>query len=187
MNCKLSKILFRAILCSVATLPGTVRMANAQSTNVDWKYYGGTQSEACFFEAQGVVRKGDHVRVWIKCLRQSDLDGIDVTKDVNGKILEGTAQKVAKYYNPPILLAQNLDADQKLAITTYEVTANLAGFQPQASIFYELSCAERMMRELSISITSGGKSGFKNKPSDWQYAPPEGNGARLLKILCRVR
>jgi len=24
----------------------------------------------------------------------------------------------------------------------------------------------------------------KAKPSDWSYVPPEGNGARLLKILC---
>jgi len=41
-----------------------------------------------------------------------------------------------------------------------------------------------MMRELSIFVASRGKSGSIDKPRDWQYVPPEGNAANLLKISC---
>jgi hypothetical protein len=44
-----------------------------------------------------------------------------------------------------------------------------------------------MMRELSFDIMVNGKSGSLDKPSDWKYVPPEGNGASLLKILCPLR
>jgi hypothetical protein len=30
-----------------------------------------------------------------------------------------------------------------------------------------------------------GKEGLSDKPSSWEYVPPEGSGATLLKILCR--
>jgi hypothetical protein len=47
-----------------------------------------------------------------------------------------------------------------------------------------LNCCERMMRSLSVSVYTEGKHGFQNKPTDWDYVPPEGNAALLLKILC---
>jgi hypothetical protein len=65
--------------------------------------------------------------------------------------------------------------------------ADAGTIDPQASIFYELNCRDRMMRELSISIHARSKSGSLNSPTEWKYVPPEGNGARLLKILCRAQ
>jgi len=48
-----------------------------------------------------------------------------------------------------------------------------------AQFYYRLDCHRRMMREMSITIEN--RSGT---PSDWQYVPPQGNGARLLSLLC---
>jgi hypothetical protein len=41
------------------------------------------------------------------------------------------------------------------------------------------------MQRLSTYVRANGKEGYKDKPSSWEHVPPEGNGARLLKILCR--
>jgi hypothetical protein len=72
-----------------------------------------------------------------------------------------------------------------MQITEYEEIANIGSIEPHAKIFYELNCPERMSRELSIYFQADGKSGSFDKPSDWKYIPPEGNGSRLLKILCQ--
>lgn len=128
-----------------------------------------------------------HVRVWAKCLREKDLDSVDIQKAFGGKILENTAQKVGSKYVPPFATVETVDADQRLTVTQYEVTADIGSLDPQASIFYELDCRGRMIRELSTSFQTGGKRGSSDKPGDWRYIPPEGNGARLLKILCVAR
>ncbi len=160
-----------------------------QALDVDWKFYGGAFGDSlCFYDANGVVRgPEDHRRVWIKCLPQKDVDAIDIKKDFAGKILENASQKIIKGYVPPIVAMGDIDFDQMPAVVGYEETANIGHIQPQASIFYELSCAERMLRELSISIQTKGQGGSRDKPGDWKYVPPEGNAARLLKILCPVR
>jgi hypothetical protein len=41
------------------------------------------------------------------------------------------------------------DAGPNLSIVQYEVAADKSHIQPRASIFYELNCPERMLRELS--------------------------------------
>ena len=168
----------------------TVGTAFAQSPNVDWKYYsaGTTDREQimCFYDAQG-VRHGPqgHVRVWTKCLRQKDVEAVDIKKDFGGAILENTARKVASYYIPPIAtVIETIDVNQMMAITKDEETADISDIPPLARIFYELNCPDRMMRELSISIDTDNGSGSVDKPGDWKNIPPEGGGAFLLKILC---
>jgi hypothetical protein len=161
--------------------------AHGQASSVDWKMYGSTDGPShCFFEAKGVLKIPDrHIRVWTKCLLEKDLDGIDAQKDFGGKILENAVQKIARSYVPPIALVEgNISFDQSVAITGYEETANIAPIEPQARIFYELNCSEKMIRELSISLKVGGKSGSTDKPSDWKHVAPETNSNRLLKILC---
>lgn len=183
--------LHRAACCSAAVLLIVVRGAFAQPPGVDWKLYGGTSLNErawCFYDATGITQMPSaHVRVWTKCLREKALDSIDIQKDFGGKILENTAQKVGSKYVPPFATVETVDADKRLTITLYEVTANIGNLDPQASIFYELDCRERMIRELSVSIQTGGKRGSSNESGDWRYVPPEGNGARLLKILCVAR
>jgi hypothetical protein len=163
----------------------------AQALSVDWKYYGGVLIDGdgdslCFYDAKGVVHgiPDGHIRVWTKCLLRKDMDRIDIKQDFNGKILQNTAQKVARYYAPPFAMVASIDENQAMAITQYEETANISYIKSQAQIYYELNCSERMMRELSIYIQANGKSGSRDKPTDWKYVAPEGNAANLLKILC---
>jgi hypothetical protein len=123
---------------------------------------------------------------WAKCLLQKDLDSVDFDGDLGKKIVDSGAQKVIQGYIPPIALVEDMDYDQAIGVIQYEETANLSNIQPQARFFYELNCSERMMRRLSTYVRgSNGKEGFSDKPSNWEYVPPEGSGARLLKILCR--
>lgn len=157
----------------------------AQSADVDWKYYGGTKTAVCFFEANGIEHsKIGNIRVWAKCLSKSDLESVDAESDADGKILNASASKIGTYYMPPIDRVEPLNEDQKITITIYEVTANIAFFEPQASIFYELNCKERLVRELSISVVSAGRKGERRKPTDWWHVPPEGNISALQKLLC---
>jgi len=154
---------------------------------VDWKMYGSADGPShCFFDAKGVVKTDDrHMRVWTKCLLEKNLNGVDIEKDFDGRILENAVQKLAGLYVPPIALVQEtIDPKQRMAITAYEEIANIAPIEPQARIFYELDCSDKMIRELTVSLRVDGKSGSTDKPSDWKHVAPETNGNRLLKILC---
>ena len=157
----------------------------AQASDVDWKLYGGDTTGGisfCFYEANGVVRgPEDHIRVWIKCLSQKDMEAVELDEHSINK----SAEKLLRGYVPPIVVAGKIEFGQTAAITSYEEIANTGLPKPQASIFYELSCSERRLRELSIHIRANGKSGSSDKPRDWKYILPEGNAANLLKILCR--
>jgi hypothetical protein len=114
------------------------------------------------------------------------MESIDIEKDLGGKIIQNAAKKVSKYYVPPIATVEDVDFNGVIDITTYEEIANVSYIHPKAEIFYELNCSERMLRELSISIQDKGKNSSFDKPSNWHYISPEGNGATLLKILCLV-
>jgi hypothetical protein len=81
---------------------------------------------------------------------------------------EGTARKVGSYYVPPIAAVETINVDQSMTITQYEVTADIDNIQPQAQIFYELNCSERMTRELSMNLQAKVKNGSFDKPSDWK-------------------
>src|SRR6266705_637271 len=79
----------------------------AEALSVDWKFYGGASvdgdNEFCFYDAKSVVQRPDgHIRVWTKCLPQNEMDSVDIEKDFDRKILENTAEKVARYYVPPL-------------------------------------------------------------------------------------
>lgn len=176
---------FILIASFIADLP-----AAFAEVSVDWKYYGGFPIEGdslslCFYDANGVVQDPEHrVKVWIKCLPESALNRIDIQKDFGGQIAKNAAQKIADYYVPPIAMVEEIDFDHMIGIAAYEEIANIGHLQPQARIFYELNCSERMLRELSINVQAKSESGSSDVPRDWKYVPPEGNAARLLKILC---
>jgi hypothetical protein len=92
--------------------------ALAQADNVDWKLYGwADKSEHCFYEAIGATRRPEgHVRVWTKCLSQDSMDGVDIEKEYDGRILNAAAQKVASHYFPPIAKVVDLSFDQMIAV-----------------------------------------------------------------------
>lgn len=163
-------------------------MASAQGVNVDWKLYGSAAlggESLCFYDAKGLIQSpGGYMRVWTKCLVKRDLDGIDIENDLGGRIVKDAAERVARHYIPPAAKIQNVDANDRAAITAYEVIADIGNLHPQSSIFYERNCSDRMLRELSIDLDINGRIGSSNKPSGWKHVPPEGNGASLLKIIC---
>jgi hypothetical protein len=162
------------------------RASLAQASDVDWKLYGGDTvggTSFCFYDAHGVVRvPEDHIRVWIKCLSQKDMDGITLNDNSANK----SAKKLLDGYVPPIVVVRVMSFDQIVDITAAEEIANTGLPKPRAEILYELNCSERKLRELSIHIHENGKFGSSDRPRDWKYVPPEGNAAILLKILCRA-
>jgi hypothetical protein len=187
----LAQHIFRTAICSAAALLAMPGILSAQPSSVDWKFYGGYEGVVsngrayCFYDDKGVNRGPDgHIKVWTKCLHQQDLDGVDPASDVGKKIIKSAVEKVAHYYVPPFSAVGKVDAAQSVTIAQYEVTADIGNLQPEASIFHEVNCGDRMMRVLSIFVASRGKSGSTDKPREWQYVPPEGNTANLLTILC---
>jgi hypothetical protein len=114
------------------------------------------------------------------------LDSLDTKSELGKTIIDNAARKMMDdHYVPPIALVEDTNFEQAMQVAALEETANLGDFQPQAQFFYELNCSERMMRRLSTYMRIKGKEHFVNKPSSWDHVPPEGNGARLVKILCR--
>jgi hypothetical protein len=94
----------------------------AKAISVDWKFYGGASvggdHQFCFYDAEGVVQRPDgQIRVWTKFLPQKAMDSVDIKKDFDRKILENTAEKVARYYMPPLATVEAIDANQAMTIT----------------------------------------------------------------------
>lgn len=162
-------------------------VAWAQVSNADWKLYGGMSieggSEYCFYDNKDVQTGPDgHIRVWTECLPKRDVEAIDIEKEFDDKILEETAEKLARDYVPPISKAESIDTNQSMMVVVYETIANTRNIQPNARIFYELDCLHSRSSELSIYVQVNGQNLSRDKPSKWRY--PEGDGSSLLKILC---
>jgi hypothetical protein len=74
----------------------------------------------------GAVKGSDgHIKVWTKCLAQSDMEKVDIEKDFDGKIVKNAAQKVLSLYVPPFGTVETLNKDQAIDIITSEETANM--------------------------------------------------------------
>ena len=160
-----------------------------EAADVDWKMYGTATGEdqetICFYDANGVVRTSDErIRVWTKCLLKTDLDGAASQGELGAEIVENAARKVLKGYVPPIAIVEDTNFDQATAIIEYEETANIGNLKTNAQFQYELDCSDRKIRRMSIHVRVRGKDVFDEKQSDWEYTPPETNGAQLLTMLC---
>jgi hypothetical protein len=161
--------------------------ASAQSPDVDWKLYGSASfgaasNEKCFYDAAGVQRRADNlIRVWVKCLSQSDIDRIDIEHDYEGKILNRAAQRIVNKYIPPLATITDISFDDATGVVAAEQIADITFIEPTARILYELDCSERKLHELSLNIRN--RSSGDARP--WSYAAPETNADRLLKLLCR--
>lgn len=172
----------RNLTATILTLILSAVTANAQALDVDWKMYGAASGDLCFYEAKGVSRTAAKLlRVWTKCLPQKDIDGINIEKDLGGKILENTARKVVDRYIPPIATIEDTGFDQGVAVIQYEQTANLSNLTPSARFLYEVDCPEQKLRELSIWVRDKGSS---DRERPWTHAAPETNGGRLVRLLC---
>jgi hypothetical protein len=176
------------LVISVAFIIVTCGVAQAQG--VDWKVYGPEefdgQESICLYDAGGVVKGPDRrIKVWTKCLSVKDIMAIDNKGDLGKKIAETAADKIAKKYIPPFTMLKEHTSFQLSGVVILEVAANIADIKPQARVLYELNCAERMIRALSIQIRINNELITKDKPHDWVHAPPETNGNSLLLMLCQ--
>jgi hypothetical protein len=101
-----------------------------------------------------------------------------------GCSVENVARKLVDGYVPPIIVFGIVQFKKADEVVGLEEVANLSAIEPQARIFDELNCSERMTRTLSASVQVDGKW-INPGQSDWEYVSPETNVATLLKILCR--
>src|SRR5262249_40037106 len=100
---------------------------------------------------------------------------------------QNTNKKAAHHYLPPVVAAiPYSDYEQIRTITVWEEIANVAHIEPQVRKVYELSCPQRMFRELSAAIQTDDDSGSYGEPGGWRFIPSEGGFATLLKILCHA-
>jgi hypothetical protein len=167
---------------------GMVLLASsAHAAAVDWKFYGGadigiTGQTVCFYEERGITRpRPDIVDVWVKCLLQHDLDNVPANAPYSRAYIDMSGSRIANIYKPPILRVERMNIDQIEQVIMYESVADVGDLTAHATFYYELDCRRHMMRELSIDIENQPGTA----PSDWQYIPPESNGARLVSLLCQ--
>jgi len=177
---------------AIAVTLFTVVAGFAQASDVDWRVYGGDRQSICFYEANGVVRGLEgHIRVWTKCLFHRDmgvkLSDNSISKAVEKRLKSKAEEKRLSGYVPPIPMLQEMGNDTISSLLLAEEIANTGLVKPNGEIFYELSCSDRRLRELSVRVyENNGEIASTNKPLDWKYVPPEGNAAILLKILCHA-
>jgi hypothetical protein len=162
----------------------------AKAVDVDWKMYGTAtvedQQHICFYDANGIVRQADgRIRVWTKCLLQTELNSVSSQGELGAKVTENAARKMLDHSFPVIALIEDMTFDQAVTIMMYEEAADIGNLSAVAKFLYELDCLERKDRRLSTQVRIQGKDVFEKKVSDWEYTAPETNGARLLKMLCR--
>ena len=129
----------------------------------------------------------DHMQISVKCLPKREVDAIDKQSETGRNIVESADRKVAHNYVPPFAVAERINADQAMGVTRYELIADIGNIEPSATIYGELNCEGRMMRELSLSVRLNGKISPVNEPHEWMYMSPGSNGAVLLKLVCLKR
>jgi hypothetical protein len=154
----------------------------ATAQPVDWKLYGGATvpvESSCFYDAAGVTRTSGHVRVWTKCLPQNETEKVD-----SEEIVKAAGRKIAEGYVPPLAEVVHIDFDGVTAWIVAEQIANMSNIEPNARIFYEIGCSEKMVRQLSLMTVSNGRLNYDDRPREFHIAP-ETNVARLTSLLCR--
>ncbi len=156
------------LIACIALMAAPIAMAE----DVDWKLYGGATLSGpsfCFYDAHSVSRNSTGtIRVWTKCLAQKDLDSVLL----DNRMVDSAANKILEGYVPPIVVFGKMDFDQVPSIVGYEEIANAGAIKPQAQIYDELNCLERMSRRLSTSMyVEGG--------ADTKVSQANGNMCRL--------
>ena len=180
----------RALIMAAGIIASAVSSATARAEDVDWKEMGvatvGGEIVVCFYDTVSIIYAGSHTRVWVKCIRQQDVEDTIADKGVLGKkIVDNAARKIISGYVPPLVVVGGIDSQQSLTVIVgYEAAANIGAMPTHSRVLYELNCSERMIRRLSTYFHIGGSEAFDEKTQDWEHVPPEGDAATLTKILC---
>jgi hypothetical protein len=162
----------------------------AQSSDTEWQEYSATKLGnagvvVLFFDA-AVIRHGNgHVEVWVKGLRQKELDRAIDAPGTGKKIVAFTAERTKRGYQPPVMGLEDLTTGQLAAVLGYEAAANVAGIEPVVRTLYEIDCSNRMARELSTQYTIDGRFRSQDTPREWSHVPPETAIGNLAKLVCK--
>lgn len=174
----------------LSILIGLAFATPAMAADVDWKWYGGAKSPTkgqthCFYEERGINRpKPNAVRVWVKCLPQSQLDGVTDEVPYWRAFIDMSSSRLLHYYYPPIFKVERIkNKDQVESVIMYETLADVSDINADAQILYELDCGQRKIQELHISVANH----TTDVPTPWKNIPPEGNAANLAALLCPTR
>jgi hypothetical protein len=170
----------------------------ARASDVDWKFFGmldwkkidtaypfASGAAACLYDASTIGHESSgYLRVWAKCFAVEDLrHAMNTQSDLSDKAMDNADARLKTGYVPPIIVLGEMEFNDAQWVTEIEELADSGIAESRVQMLEELNCRERMTRILSIYFADGDKQ----KPTDWQYAPPEGNLAALLKLLCPVQ
>ena len=177
----------RALIMAAGIIASAVSSATARAEDVDWKEIGvatvgGGEIVVCFYDTVSIIYAGSHTRVWVKCIRQQDVEDTIADKGVLGKkIVDNAARKIISGYVPPLVVVGGIDSQQSLTVIVgYEAAANIGAMPTHSRVLYELNCSERMIRRLSTYFHIGGSEAFDEKPQDWEHVPPEGDAPSTI-------
>jgi hypothetical protein len=153
----------------------------------DWKYFGSATTRGiqqhCFYDTETVsFQAAGHSRVWAECLAETEMDAA-VAEQQDEAIINQSATLYSNGDLPPVTAFMHLSTDQIVSVIMYEQTANYGAIEPMARGYWELDCPARMSRMLDLSLPKENK--FSHRPMEWKATPPDTNGDRLLKLVCR--
>lgn len=164
---------------------------SANSKGDDWKLYGsatldGNDEVTVFYSSSSIQKlQNGHIRVWVKSLAHAQINQTLNAKRGKDARVERVAKKMVDGLSTPIAKIESLTSDQIAGILLEEEVANEALLVPRAQVFYELNCATRQIKGLSLNfVDKAGKRGSTSKEGEWDYVPPESIANRLMKMLC---
>jgi hypothetical protein len=147
---------------------------------LDWKLYAlsaSSPSDALFYLSSDIVRKGDHVQVWVKALSIKRLNAVVPSPELRDPIKRLVAEK----YVPPIASIAKTPPEEFPMIIVYEQLADAGVVEPNVKMLIEIDCAQKLYRMLSIVTPT--KSGGIVTP--WDHVAPESAIATLTELTCK--
>jgi hypothetical protein len=183
-------VVFVGATLVAATLPAA-GASDGDSHSADWKYYwdsllpgpGGSEVPVRDFYLQSELKplQSGHIQVWTKGLSVDDTDKATLSKEG----IDRAAKKLLSGYVPPVSSIIALNHEQLAGTVGMEEIADEGVVSPQIQTLVELDCTEKLLRQISVTITSGRTFGTSDREGVWEHMPPESSGARLLTLVCK--
>jgi hypothetical protein len=196
----------RTIVASLALMAATAAVVG-QTAATDWKYYGSAEARQMgegfgkipatyiFFDAKGIRQMPDHhLNLWAKSLPKAEVDALTSAIATDPALGAAFTERIQSKYIPPFAAATGAspEKDKKgyISFVFWEAVANTKNMQPTSRILYDIDCAQRRIRSLSLQLYTDktppeGLS--SNEAGDWDYAAPDTNAGYLMAIVCPSR
>jgi hypothetical protein len=183
-----------AIRVSIQLFLIFILWSEIEAGGADWKYLGGAtlptgQQTIVFYDSESIVyTKNRTIKAWTKSFQLSDF--ISVKNRNEHKVLEKSAAKQrSRYYPPYTLVNPKTGFDDYVEIISWEAVANSFKIKARAKVLFEIKCADKMIRTLSIVSYKyiGDIESRRNstKAGAWNQISSKSNADTLQKILCR--